>query len=190
LHPFGFAGGLHDPETGLVRFGARDYDPATGRWTARDPILFAGGSANLYQYAGGDPVNRVDPLGLAPGPSDAARTRRLIRDFIERYPHPYVAFVKAQAHRFWDDDRDPFDIARRNAEYFLFTRYLVSMQPLMAPAVCIAVLLYAEVKRPEVEANRWSGMQTTSHALGQHILWGFAGVGAGMHDWIRARVGR
>lgn len=41
--PFGFAGGLHDRHTGLVRFGFRDYDPDTGRWTAKDPIGFAGG---------------------------------------------------------------------------------------------------------------------------------------------------
>jgi RHS repeat-associated protein len=27
----GFAGGLYDHDTGLVRFGARDYDPQTGR---------------------------------------------------------------------------------------------------------------------------------------------------------------
>ena len=41
--PFGFAGGLHDRDTNLVRFGARDYDPSIGRWTAKDPIDFAGG---------------------------------------------------------------------------------------------------------------------------------------------------
>ncbi len=29
--PIGFAGGLHDRVTGLVHFGAREYDPATGR---------------------------------------------------------------------------------------------------------------------------------------------------------------
>jgi RHS repeat-associated protein len=46
--PFGFAGGLHDRDTGLVRFGYRDYDPETGRWTAKDPILFAGGDVDLY----------------------------------------------------------------------------------------------------------------------------------------------
>jgi YD repeat-containing protein len=27
FQPFGFAGGLYDPDTGLVRFGARDYEP-------------------------------------------------------------------------------------------------------------------------------------------------------------------
>jgi RHS repeat-associated protein len=62
--PFGFAGGLHDRDTGLVRFGYRDYDPETGRWTAKDPILFAGGDVDLYGYCLGDPVNFNDPLGL------------------------------------------------------------------------------------------------------------------------------
>ncbi|MFA5260384.1 MAG: RHS repeat-associated core domain-containing protein [Candidatus Omnitrophota bacterium] len=62
--PFGFAGGLHDRDTGLVRFGARDYDPQIGRWTAKDPIGFAGGDDDLYGYTLDDPVNFVDPLGL------------------------------------------------------------------------------------------------------------------------------
>jgi len=33
--PFGFAGGLWDAETGLVHFGARDYDPLMGGGSAR-----------------------------------------------------------------------------------------------------------------------------------------------------------
>ena len=63
FQPFGFAGGLYDPETGLVRFGARDYDPETGRFTTPDPLGFAGGSTNLYGYALADPVNLTDPSG-------------------------------------------------------------------------------------------------------------------------------
>jgi len=62
--PFGFAGGLYDPDTGLVRFGARDYAPLIGRWTAKDPIDFGGGSVNLYEYVENDPVNLFDPWGL------------------------------------------------------------------------------------------------------------------------------
>ena len=61
--PFGFAGGLHDRDTNLIRFGARDYDPTIGRWTAKDPIDFAGGDTNLYGYVVNDPVNWVDPFG-------------------------------------------------------------------------------------------------------------------------------
>ncbi|GBC59946.1 hypothetical protein DENIS_0888 [Desulfonema ishimotonii] len=62
--PFGFAGGLYDADTGLIRFGYRDYDPDTGRWTAKDPIGFAGGDTDLYGYCLGDPVNWADPEGL------------------------------------------------------------------------------------------------------------------------------
>jgi RHS repeat-associated protein len=62
--PFGFAGGLHDRDTGLVRFGFRDYDPDVGRWTAKDPILFSGGDTDLYGYCINDPVNLIDPYGL------------------------------------------------------------------------------------------------------------------------------
>lgn len=63
--PFGYAGGLYDPDTALVRFGARDYDPEVGRWTSKDPILFDGGDANLYGYVENDPVNWIDSIGLA-----------------------------------------------------------------------------------------------------------------------------
>jgi len=41
--PFGFAGGLYDPDTKLTHFGFREYDAYTGKWTAKDPIGFAGG---------------------------------------------------------------------------------------------------------------------------------------------------
>jgi RHS repeat-associated protein len=64
FQPFGFAGGLYDPDTKLVRFGARDYDADTGRWTAKDPILFAGGDSNLYGYTWNEPINFIDPIGL------------------------------------------------------------------------------------------------------------------------------
>lgn len=63
FQPFGFAGGLHDQQTGLVRFGARDYDPRVGRWTNKDPLLFDGGAANLYGYGLNDPVNLKDSDG-------------------------------------------------------------------------------------------------------------------------------
>ena len=64
FQPFGFAGGLYDNQTGLVRFGARDYDAVTGRWTAKDPIRFNGRDPNLFGYVSNDPTNVFDALGL------------------------------------------------------------------------------------------------------------------------------
>jgi RHS repeat-associated protein len=68
FQPFGFAGGIYDADTGLVRFGARDYDATTGRWAAKDPVLFAGRTPNLYQYCGNDPLNCSDPGGYYESP--------------------------------------------------------------------------------------------------------------------------
>ncbi len=60
------------------------YDPEVGRWTSKDPILFAGGDTNLYGYVGkvgkvphqietnlyqyslSDPINYIDPNGKTP----------------------------------------------------------------------------------------------------------------------------
>ncbi len=67
FQPFGFAGGIYDQHTKLTRFGARDYDAETGRWTAKDPIGFAGGDVNLYGYAVNDSINWSDVWGYKPG---------------------------------------------------------------------------------------------------------------------------
>jgi RHS repeat-associated protein len=64
FQPFGFAGGIYDQHTGLVRFGARDYDPYAGRWAVKDPILFDGDGPNVYAYALNDPINNHDIHGL------------------------------------------------------------------------------------------------------------------------------
>jgi len=65
LTPFGFASGLHDADTNLVRFGWRDYDAQIGRWLGADPVRFEAKDSNLYRYVNSDPVNAVDPSGTA-----------------------------------------------------------------------------------------------------------------------------
>ena len=62
--PVGFAGGLADEDTGFVRFGFRDYDPSTGRFTCPDPLGDTGGDHDVYDYCVDDPVSKFDPLGL------------------------------------------------------------------------------------------------------------------------------
>lgn len=51
------------PGTGLLYYGYRWYDPATGRWPSRDPIEEAGG-VNLYGYASNQSLDSYDKLGL------------------------------------------------------------------------------------------------------------------------------
>src|SRR5712664_1553255 len=90
FQPFGFSGGLYDIHTKLVRFGARDYDGFTGRWTAKDPILFAGGQTNAYAYVSNSPVTlrdqsglaelRIGPFPLTPSVIDIATAWGIVRD--------------------------------------------------------------------------------------------------------------
>jgi RHS repeat-associated protein len=63
FQPFGFCGGLYDQLTQLTRFGTRDYDAETGRFTAKDPKGISGGNTNLYTYVRNDPINYIDIFG-------------------------------------------------------------------------------------------------------------------------------
>ncbi len=72
--PIGFGGGIHDADTGLVRMGVRDYDPATGRWLQPDPALISSGDANLYRYVGNQPATLQDLTGAAAGGASSVPT--------------------------------------------------------------------------------------------------------------------
>jgi RHS repeat-associated protein len=60
--PLLYAAGYRDAETGLYYLINRVYDPSTGQFLTRDPAVAVTGTP--YAYAGDDPVNAVDPLGL------------------------------------------------------------------------------------------------------------------------------
>jgi RHS repeat-associated protein len=65
-NPWGYAGGLVD-STGLVKFGARYYDPNLGRWTQQDSItgsITNPSSTDRYVYVSDDPTNGTDRTGL------------------------------------------------------------------------------------------------------------------------------
>ncbi|MEN6374978.1 MAG: RHS repeat-associated core domain-containing protein, partial [Smithella sp.] len=54
----------YDYETGLYFYRARYYDPKAGRFITKDPISFAGGDVNLYNYVKNNPLNWIDPWGF------------------------------------------------------------------------------------------------------------------------------
>ena len=61
--PILFAGHQFDTGINLYDMRARWYDPRTQHLLSEDPLGLAGGSQNLYAYAGFDPLNNIDPDG-------------------------------------------------------------------------------------------------------------------------------
>ena len=48
-------------------YGARQYNPVTARWDRMDPLCEKYYGVSPYSYCHGDPVNKIDPDGRAPG---------------------------------------------------------------------------------------------------------------------------
>ncbi|HEV7745843.1 MAG TPA: RHS repeat-associated core domain-containing protein [Pyrinomonadaceae bacterium] len=63
LTRYSYTGRERDPDTGLMYYRARWYDPDTGRFISEDPIGLAGG-INQYAYVSNNPLNGTDPTGL------------------------------------------------------------------------------------------------------------------------------
>jgi RHS repeat-associated protein len=74
----GFVGGTQDPSTGLTHLGAREYDPATGRFISVDPVIDLTDPQQIhpYAYARNSPVTYSDPTGLRLPDEDVAQCRR------------------------------------------------------------------------------------------------------------------
>jgi len=62
-NPFRFSTKYTDPDTALILYEFRPYNPTHARWLTRDPLQETGG-LNLYGFVGNDGVNWVDPWGL------------------------------------------------------------------------------------------------------------------------------
>ena len=60
-----YTGGTYDSTTGFTKLGQRWYNPQQGRFTQQDNLSFLGdpGHGNRYAYAGGNPINYIDPTG-------------------------------------------------------------------------------------------------------------------------------
>jgi RHS repeat-associated protein len=69
-NPFRYIGewGVRDSGDGLLHMGVRAYDPSVGQFVSDDPVSFAGEDTNLRRYVGNDPVQFIDPEGLAKNP--------------------------------------------------------------------------------------------------------------------------
>ena len=77
-NPFRFSTKFTEADSGLLYYGYRYYQPATGRWSSRDP-LEEGGGIQLYAFVRNDPISTVDNLGLW----GVANHHEVIQNFVD-----------------------------------------------------------------------------------------------------------
>jgi len=155
FQPFGFAGGLYDPDTGLTRFGARDYDAEIGRWTAKDPILFDGGDTNLYGYVSNDPVNWIDPEGL-----EGEDIYNQHGEAWQKYDPGYTSFLICQGLKnggYITRSQESRNMSLVYAEHYLFTYEEMQRRWWTAPAFLAFTPLHEGLKLlPKIPVIDWT----------------------------------
>ena len=80
--PLRLPGQYFDKETNLHYNYYRDYDPSSGIYKQSDPIGLDGG-LNTYAYVLGNPLAKMDPLGLVASDSTQVALGRIFRDPVE-----------------------------------------------------------------------------------------------------------
>jgi hypothetical protein len=101
---------------------ARWYDPQTGKFTSRDPLGEAADS-NVYRFVGNNPINWVDPYGLAPHDKFIAQlikyTDKGIRSAIRNFQRKIAKHEKALT-----DPKQCLDIKKHEHELRVFREQL------------------------------------------------------------------
>ncbi|GIW39486.1 MAG: hypothetical protein KatS3mg076_0063 [Candidatus Binatia bacterium] len=121
-NPYGFTGRRFDPESGWYYYRTRYLDPRAGRFTTRDSIGMWGDPKNLgngYAYAGNDPANHTDPLGLQGDPGrPLRRTAQELSSVLEEQLGAATAKMEAAARAIESASRNEMqqDFLRRTAQ--------------------------------------------------------------------------
>jgi RHS repeat-associated protein len=107
---FGFTGHYFHAPSGLNLTLYRGYAPDIGRWLSRDPVGEVQ-EVNLYSYVRNTPVNRLDPLGLADGPSTEDLEKKQLWN--RQHNHENDIYGKGRSEQEFKEYLK--DVARRNS---------------------------------------------------------------------------
>ncbi|MEV8526370.1 RHS repeat-associated core domain-containing protein [Streptomyces sp. NPDC052000] len=162
----GFVGGTMDRDTGLTHLGAREYDPALGRFISADPLLALDDaqSLNSYTYSNNNPITSSDPSGQDHISCIQGVTCGEQENFIESYQAPDVFSGET-----WESTYSDFPKTNKPVlSYTPLPRPLFSLgNGTLSDYVHAETVPLGIVEDPE-HGNQWE----TSRALFLGWLWG------------------
>jgi len=132
-NPFTFVGKqgyYRDPELELYFLGmsgngaaqgGRFYDPAAGRFVTADPIGYNSGDDNFYRYVENNPVNIIDPNGLATKNISTAEASTVVQTAANAIVGTRPGCGKPQhvrflSKQFYDEQMAKYEAARKKGE--------------------------------------------------------------------------
>jgi RHS repeat-associated protein len=110
----GFVGGTQD-NTGLTHLGAREYDPATGRFISDDSVTDINDpqQVNGYAYADDTPVTASDATGLRPACDDEDGRVRFCTAAEAPPPPPPPSSYQRAKDQYFGPNQDPMNAFHR-----------------------------------------------------------------------------
>ena len=132
---FTYAGMQLDAAMGLYYDHAQYYDAGTGTFISQDPIGFAGGTADLYDYVRNDPINFSDVTGMIPEAIVVAEMRQqqdsdpYPPNFNVQFPSSFNNLSLAQLQQLKDEAYNRWKYYQRQADLPTAPPAIVSVLP-------------------------------------------------------------
>jgi len=158
-NPWRYASKRLDPETGLIFFGKRYYDPDTGRWLTPDPSPITD-SINLCAYVHNNPLIYLDLYGLLYGTMEPGYFSELAEmSSYQNPPPPSITFRAFESN---------MNYYSSEAEFWTMAKYSDNLLPYYERSSIF------DLNRPEVQ-NRMlvyiNGIGNTREAARQNAIY-------------------
>jgi len=179
-----------EPMTGDIYMRDRWYNPHTGTFLSPDPEGYAG-SANLYSYCHGDPVNCSDPTGRRAMTAEdkrhlatlTARGKKLHHDFMSAGRAEFNQYLLVPVDHSWSDTSGPIggDYAQQLVPSMVTTQsaYEASRRSMVSDVLTFEAAVARADENGEIYYNAGIGFTTITAAdrkSADRATWAASGI--------------
>jgi len=179
---FGLAGYHWVPRLEMYLARNRYMDPRIGRWITRDPKGYVDGP-NLYQYAGGHPLQVVDPMGLQSEEYDFIETGSFTRPITPvQIPHVHAPWGSSEfASHYFRGNGAPVGMS----EIGLDRRWIRAVDSKLQPFKQVAS--NAASLQDSSSSPIFTYSNTTTNVKDEPLMFWIGGSAPRIHTWVNPR---